>query len=68
MSVTLILPDSDTPMTEPGEIRDRLGHAVDLVIDGGTCTVEPTTVVDLTDQVPEVVRVGRGDPAPFQTE
>ena len=68
MSVTLILPGTDAPMTDPEEIRDRLSHAVDLVIDGGTCTVEPTTVVDLTDQVPEVVRVGRGDPTPFQGE
>lgn len=65
MSSTLILPGSDRPQTEPEEIRERIGHQLDLIIDGGPCDMEPTTVVDLTEDVPQVVRIGRGDPAPF---
>ena len=65
MSSTLILPGDDIPMTDPEEMRARLQHQVQLVIDGGPCGFEPTTVVDLSDDVPRVARVGRGDPAPF---
>jgi tRNA A37 threonylcarbamoyladenosine synthetase subunit TsaC/SUA5/YrdC len=46
-------------------IRDRLGKQLDLIIDGGACNIEPTTVVSLLDGEPEVQRVGLGDPAPF---
>jgi len=66
MSVTLILPGEDLPMTDPEEIRDRLGHALDLVIDGGGCGLEPTTVVDLAGDIPVVIRRGKGDPAAFE--
>jgi len=66
MSTTLILPGEDMPMTDPYEIRDVLEHQVDLVIDGGYCDIEPTTVVDLTGELPQVVRRGKGDPAPFE--
>lgn len=66
MSVTLILPGEDLPMTDPEEIRDRLGYALDLVIDGGGCGLEPTTVVDLAGEIPEVIRRGKGDPAAFE--
>ena len=65
MSTTLILPGEDMPMTDPYEIREVLEHQVDLVIDGGYCDIEPTTVVDLTGDLPIVVRHGKGDPAPF---
>jgi len=65
MSSTLILPGHDMPMTDPYEIRDILEHQVDLVIDGGYCDIEPTTVVDMTGESPEVTRVGKGDPTPF---
>jgi len=65
MSTTLILPGDDMPMTDPYEIRDILDHAVDLVIDGGYCGFEPTTVVDMTQDSPEVVRVGKGDASLF---
>jgi tRNA threonylcarbamoyl adenosine modification protein (Sua5/YciO/YrdC/YwlC family) len=65
MSSTLILPGEELPLSEPGEIRDRLEHFVDLVIDGGPCTLEATTVVEIEDGRTRVVRVGRGDPAPF---
>ena len=53
-------------MTDPYEMRDVLEHQVDLVIDGGYCDVEPTTVVHLEDGVPRVSRIGKGDPAPFE--
>jgi tRNA threonylcarbamoyl adenosine modification protein (Sua5/YciO/YrdC/YwlC family) len=60
MSSTLLLPDSDLPMTEPLKIRERLEHDVDLVIDGGFCSIEPTTVIDLINGVPQVLRQGKG--------
>ncbi len=66
MSSTLILPGEDLPMTDPREIRRVLDHAVDLVIDGGYCGLEATTVVDMVDDVPTVVRVGKGDVSLFE--
>lgn len=65
MSVTLMLPGEPAPMNDPREIRDALEHRVDLVIDGGPCDIEPTTVVDLESGVPRVTRVGKGDVTPF---
>ncbi|HSC46588.1 MAG TPA: L-threonylcarbamoyladenylate synthase [Gammaproteobacteria bacterium] len=65
MSSTLILPGEDTPLTDPAEMRARLEHQVELVIDGGPCGFEPTTVVDLSGDAPRLLRTGRGDPAPF---
>lgn len=64
LSCTLMLPEDSEPLTDPYEIRDRLEHAVDLVIDGGWCGTEPTTVVDMTDGT-ELVREGCGDKAVF---
>src|SRR5690606_16457017 len=61
MSSTLLLPDDEYPLTDPYDIRDLLEHQVELVIDGGFCGLEPTTVVDLTQGVPELMRQGRGD-------
>lgn len=58
---SLILPGEDDPLHEAGEIVERLGGRVGLVIDGGGQGFEPTTVVDLTGEEPKVVRVGRGD-------
>ena len=66
MSSTLILPGDTMPLTDPYEIRDLLEHQVDLVIDGGYCGLEPSTVVDMTEEVPRVLRVGQGDPTPFE--
>lgn len=66
MSTTLIMPGDDMPLTDPYDIRELLEHQVDLVIDGGYCGLEPTTVVDMTGDVPEVVRKGEGDPTPFE--
>ncbi len=66
MSSTLILPGEDDPMTDPYEIRETLEHDLDLIIDGGFCGFEATTVVNMLEDVPQVTRVGTGDPAPFQ--
>lgn len=60
MSSTLILPGKDMPETDTSEIRERLEHEVDLVIDGEHCGFEPTTVIDMTGAVPQVVREGCG--------
>lgn len=60
LSCTLMLPHEDEPLTDPYEIRDQLEHAVDLVIDGGWCGTDPTTVVDMTDGI-ELIRAGKGD-------
>jgi tRNA threonylcarbamoyl adenosine modification protein (Sua5/YciO/YrdC/YwlC family) len=60
ISTTLMLPGDELPLNEPDEIRARLEHQIDLLIDSGACGVEPTTVIDLTGRQPVVVRVGRG--------
>lgn len=60
MSSTLILPGSEIPETDAHDIRERLEHELDLVIDGGNCSLEPTTVVDMVEGVPEIVRAGLG--------
>jgi len=65
-STTLILPAEDAPLSDPEEIRARLEHDVDLVVDGGFCGLEPTTVVALEGGVSRIVRLGKGDPAPFE--
>jgi tRNA threonylcarbamoyl adenosine modification protein (Sua5/YciO/YrdC/YwlC family) len=66
MSTTLIMPGEEIPLTDPYEMRDLLDHHVDLIIDGGYCGFEPTTVVVMTDEVPQVVRQGKGDTALFE--
>jgi tRNA threonylcarbamoyl adenosine modification protein (Sua5/YciO/YrdC/YwlC family) len=66
LSSTLILPGEQEPMTEGWEINERLGHAVDAVVDAGECGKEPTTVVDLSDEEPIILRYGAGDPTPFE--
>ncbi len=65
LSTTLLLPGEALALNDGAEIRERLEHEVDLVLDGGSCGTEPTTVVDLTGANPQVVRVGRGSLAPF---
>lgn len=66
MSTTLILPGAKAPLSEPEAIRDLLGSQTDLIIDGGNCSHEPTTVVDLTGEYPVILREGKGDPEPFR--
>lgn len=63
LSSTLILPDAHQPLTDVDEIREHLERAVDLIIEGGAVGVEPTTVIDLTDSVPVLVRRGKGEVA-----
>jgi tRNA threonylcarbamoyl adenosine modification protein (Sua5/YciO/YrdC/YwlC family) len=60
MSSTLILPGADLPETDAVEIRERLEREVDLVIDGGQCGFEPTTVIDMSEGTPRLLRQGRG--------
>ena len=61
LGTTLILPGDEEPLTDPEMVLERLGKQVDLVIDGGACRLEPTTVVDLTGPEPELIRRGCGD-------
>jgi tRNA threonylcarbamoyl adenosine modification protein (Sua5/YciO/YrdC/YwlC family) len=66
LSSTLLLPGHDEPMTQGWTIKEQLEHLVDAVIDSGDCGTEPTTVVDLSQDEPEIVRRGAGDPAWFE--
>jgi tRNA threonylcarbamoyl adenosine modification protein (Sua5/YciO/YrdC/YwlC family) len=66
LSSTLLLPDEAEPLTQGWEIKERLDHAVDAVIDSGDCGTEPTTVIDFCGTEPEIVRRGAGDPSPFE--
>jgi len=65
MSTSLILPGDDAPMTDPYEIRSMLEHQLDLVIDGGFCGFEASSVIDLSGESPVIVREGCGDVAAF---
>ncbi|WP_411077831.1 L-threonylcarbamoyladenylate synthase [Streptomyces sp. cmx-10-25] len=66
LSSTLLLPDEDEPLTQGWEIRERLDHQVDAVLDSGDCGTEPTTVVDFSSGEPEIVRRGAGDTTRFE--
>lgn len=66
LSSTLILPGDEDPMTDPYEIRQVLEHQLDLIIDGGFCGFEATTVIDFEEDVPVIVRKGLGDTSPFE--
>ncbi|WP_373182185.1 L-threonylcarbamoyladenylate synthase [Halomonas campaniensis] len=66
MSVTLIPVGEELPMTDAEEIRERFGAHLDLIIDGGACHLEATSVVDLRDLPPTILRGGRGDVEPFR--
>ena len=66
MSTSLMLPGNDFTESDPEEIEHRIGKLVDLIIDGGTLGQQPTTVVDLTSDTPEVIREGVGDSRPFR--
>lgn len=61
LSCTLILPGESEPLSDAWEIRERLEHSVDLIIDGGWCGTEATTVIDLTEDIPQLIRQGAGD-------
>ncbi|MES2325577.1 MAG: L-threonylcarbamoyladenylate synthase [Pseudomonadota bacterium] len=65
IGTTLMLPGDDEMLNDAEAIRERLEKQIDLIIDGGACSMEPTTVIDLTTDEPILVRHGRGDPATF---
>jgi len=65
MSVTLQLPEDDYPLSDPEEIIDRMDSRVDVIINGGAGGLEPTSVVDLYDGTPKVIRAGKGDVSSF---
>ncbi len=66
VSTTLLLPGQDEPMTQGWEIDDQLGHVLDAVIDSGDCGTEPTTVIDFSQDKPEILRRGAGDASGFE--
>lgn len=66
MSVSLILPGEQLPLTDPYDIRESLQHDLDLVIDGGYCGMEPTSVIDLSEDSPVILRRGVGDVSAFE--
>lgn len=68
MSSTLIMPGEELPMVDPEDMYERLKNKVDLVIDGGGCGLEPTTVIDLEEEQPVVLRQGKGDFSLFTDE
>lgn len=66
MSSTLLMPDMELPLNDPEEIVEKLSNDVDIIITSGGCGIEPTTVVDLTGQVPVLLREGKGDASDFK--
>ena len=66
MSVSLIMPGDEYPQTDPWQIHQLLEHQVDLIIDGGYCGLEPTSVIDLVGELPQIVRRGKGDVSHFE--
>jgi tRNA threonylcarbamoyl adenosine modification protein (Sua5/YciO/YrdC/YwlC family) len=68
LSTTLLLPGDETPLSDAAEIRERLERQLDLIVDGGACGTEPSTIIDLTEASPRVLRAGKGSLAPFAVE
>ncbi len=68
LSSTLILPGDDYPLNDAEEIRERLEHQVELILDAGSCGIDMTTVIDLTTDLPALVRQGKGSIEPFGIE
>jgi tRNA threonylcarbamoyl adenosine modification protein (Sua5/YciO/YrdC/YwlC family) len=66
MSVTLIMPGDDLPLADPEEIYNKLDGRVDVIVNGGFCGLEPTTIIEFIDGVPQVIRAGKGDVTPFK--
>lgn len=67
MSTSLILPGNEATESDPDDIRDKLEHAVDLIINGGYLGEQPTTVIDFSNDGMDIVRIGAGDPTPFES-
>lgn len=68
MSVTMLLPGEEVPLTDPYDIRQTLEHELDLVIDGGFCGMESTSVIDLVEEPPLILRRGQGDVSAFEVQ
>jgi tRNA threonylcarbamoyl adenosine modification protein (Sua5/YciO/YrdC/YwlC family) len=68
LSATLQVPGDVLPLSDGGEIREKLAHQIDLVVSAGSCGTVPSTVIDLTGAAPRVLREGRGPLAPFAVE
>ena len=66
LTSTLLLPGDEYPLTDPYDMKDTIGNQVDLIIDGGYCGMEETTMVDLVDDIPVVLREGKGDISIFE--
>jgi len=67
MSSTLILPGEEDPMTQGWLVKEELDASLDAVLDSGDCGLEPTTIVEFSDEGVEILRVGAGDPSPFES-
>ncbi len=65
MTTSLIMPGETMPLSDPYDIRQMLEHQLDLVVDGGYCGIEATTVINMTEEVPELLRQGVGDASAF---
>ena len=65
LATTLIPPGEDEPLNDPAEIRQRFEKQVQAIVDAGACAMQPTTVIDLSADPPELIRQGRGDAAKF---
>lgn len=65
LSSTLILPDQEWPLSEADDVEDAISHQLDIILDAGATTREPTTVIDLSGDAPEILRQGLGDFSPF---
>jgi tRNA threonylcarbamoyl adenosine modification protein (Sua5/YciO/YrdC/YwlC family) len=66
MTTTLILPNDDQAQSDPDEIEDKIGHQLDAIVHGGYINQQPTSVIDLTNDYPEIIRKGSGDTKPFE--
>jgi len=66
LTSTLMLPGDEYPLTDPYDMKDVVGNMVDLIIDGGYCGMDETTMIDLEDDVPVVLREGKGDISAFE--
>ncbi|MBV60392.1 L-threonylcarbamoyladenylate synthase [Abyssibacter profundi] len=60
LTCTALLPGDDLPLSDPDDVLDRLDREVDVIVDGGACSIDPTTIVDLSGDLPEVLREGQG--------
>ena len=67
MSSTLILPGKSLPLADAEEIRDVMERQLDLIIDGGYCGMEPTSIIDLVEGAPKIIRRGQGDVSDFES-